>query len=304
MPLDYDQWTSPAQTRADPTTPRRRRNGLIQRHLWPPSVPGFIVIVLFLSVTIGLIGGYIYTQSEGGKVTLQDPTGPEPVADVTVSTVGPSEQPTTTKVQTLSVEALGDRVAPSIWRVSTLDEAGRPVEASAIVAGSFGGQSYLLTTFAAVRASTRLPGPPLVVRNGGSESTATLWTWQEDKDLALLVIPRAAPPLLWATENPEGKPDDRVFLAAEGAGLAPGKILSSSSTAIQHNISTDDRRQGGALINEKGEVLGMASHEFNPGDVGTDRIFVAVPMRSSCGQVLSCGGGNATVGATTTTSPD
>jgi S1-C subfamily serine protease len=299
MPLDYDRWTSPAHA----PTQRPRRNGLIQRHLWPPSVPGFTVMALVLSVLIGLVGGYIYTQSSSGKVTLQDPTGPEPVADVTVSTVGPAEQPTTTKVQTLSVEALGVRVSPSIWRVSTLDEAGRPVEASAVVAGSFGGQSYLLTSFAAVRASTRIPGPQIVVRNAGSESQATLWTWQEDKDLALLVIPRAAPPLLWATENPEGKPNDRVFVAAAGAGLAPGKILASSATAIQHNISVDDRRQGGALINEKGEVLGMVSQEYNPGGVGTDRIFVAVPMRATCGQILSCGGGNATVAATTTTTP-
>jgi len=297
MPLDYDRWTGPAPTPYQPA----RRKPFLQRHLWPPSVPGFIVIVVVASVVVGLLGGYCYTQSESGKVTLQDPTGPEPVADITVTTAGPSEQPTTTKPQTLSVEALGARVAPSVWRVNTLDEAGRPVEASALVAGSFGGQSFLLTSFAAVRASTRVPGPQIVARNGGSEAPATLWTWQEDKDLALLVIPRAAPPLLWATDNPEGKTDDRVFVASEGAGLAPGKILSSSATAIQHNISIDDRRRGGALINEKGEVLGMASAEFNPGGVGTDRIFVAVPMRSTCGQVLSCGGGNATVGSTTTT---
>ena len=297
MPLDYDRWTSPAQT---PAT-RPRRNGLIQRHIWPPSVPGFIIMALVLSVVVGMIGGYCYTQSGGAKVTLQDPTGPEPIAEVTIPTV--PEQPTTTKAPALSVEALGARVAPSIWRVSTLDEAGRPVEASAIVAGSFGGQSYLLTSFVAVRASTRIPGPQIVVRNGGSESPATLWTWQEDKDLALLVIPRAAPPLLWATESPEGKRDDRVFVAAEGAGLAPGKILESSATAIQHNISIDGRRQGGALINEKGEVLGMVSQDYNPGGVGTDRIFVAIPMRSTCGPILQCGGGNATVGATTTTAP-
>ncbi len=192
-------------------------------------------------------------------------------------------------------------MAPSVWRVSTLDEAGRPVEASAVVAGSFGGQSYLLTTFAVVRASTRVPGPQIVVRNAGSESQATLWTWQEDRDIALLVIPRAAAPLLWATENPEGRVGDRVFLAAEGSGLVSGKILATSGTGIEHNISVDDRRQGGALINEKGEVLGMASRDYDPGGVGTDRIFVAIPMRAACGEVLQCGGGNATVGAATTT---
>jgi S1-C subfamily serine protease len=299
MPLvDEDRWTGPP-TRP---TPFSRRNGLIQRHLWPPSIPGAIVVVVVLSLVTGLIGGWIYTRSQSGKVELQDPAGPEPVANVIIPTASAPEQTTTTK-PFLSVEALGDRVAPSVWRVSTLDEAGRPVEASAVVAGSFGGQSFLLTTFAVVRASTRVPGPQIVVRNGGSEAQATLWTWQEDRDLALLVIPRAAPPLLWATENPEGKPNERVFVAAEGAGLAPGKILASSPTAIQHDIVTDDRRQGGALINEKGEVLGMASSVYDPGGVGTDRIFVAVPMRAACGQVLQCGGGNATVGASTTTTP-
>ncbi|HEX7276341.1 MAG TPA: hypothetical protein VF244_03120 [Acidimicrobiales bacterium] len=295
MPLvDDDRWTGA------PNRPgqRRRRNGLIQRHIWPPSVPGFVVMAILASVIVGLIGGYCYTQSGSAKVTLQDPAGPEPVAELTIPTTNP-ERPTTTKPEIVSVEALGARVAPSLWRVNTLDEAGRPVEASALVAGSFGGQSFLLTSFAAVRASTRVPGPQIVVRNGGSEAQATLWTWQEDKDLALLVIPRAAPPLLWASENPEGKADDRVFVASEGSGLAPGKIVSSSATAIQHNISVDDRRRGGALINEKGEVLGMASAEYNPGGVGTDRIFVAVPMRATCGPVLQCGGGN-TVAATTT----
>jgi S1-C subfamily serine protease len=297
--LDHDRWTVPA-SRPYQTG---RRNGLIQRHLWPPSIVGALVVVVVGSVLVGLISGYSYTRSASGKVELQDPAGPEPVAEVTVTTPSEAEQPTTTKAQVLSVDALGDKVAPSIWRVSTLDEAGRPVEASAVVAGSFGGQSFLLTTYAAVRASTRVPGPQIVVRSGGSETQAILWTWQEDRDLALLVIQRAAPPLLWATENPEGRAGDRVFLAAEGAGLVPGKILASSTTGIQHNINVDARRSGGALLNEKGELLGMVSQEYNPGGVGTDRVFVAVPMRTACGQILQCSGGNATVAGSTTTTP-
>jgi S1-C subfamily serine protease len=300
MPVvDTDRWTGPQRG----STPFSQRNGLIQRHLLPPSLPGLLIVVVGLSLVIGLIGGWIYTRSESGKVELQDPSGPEPVAAITVPTTAPPERTPPTK-PLLSVEALGDEVAPSVWRVSTLDEAGKPVEASAVVAGSFGGQSFLLTSFAAVRASTRVPGPQIQVRNGGSETQATLWTWQEDRDLALLVIQRAAPPLLWATENPEGKVGDRVFLAAEGSGLVSGKILSTSSTGIQHNISVDNRRQGGALINEKGEVMAMASQVYDPGGVGTDRIFVAVPVRLACSEVLQCGGGNATVGASTTTIPD
>ncbi|HVF13657.1 MAG TPA: S1C family serine protease [Acidimicrobiales bacterium] len=300
MPVvDEDRWTAPTSA----WSRFAKREGLIQRHIWPPSLPGLVVVVVVLSVLIGVTGGWIYARSESGQVELQDPAGPEPVADITVPEAAGQEEQTSTTKPILSVEALGDEVAPSVWRVSTRDEAGRPVEASAVVAGSFGGQSFLLTSFSAVRASTRVPGPPLVVRNGGQETEATLWTWQEDRDLALLVIQRAAPPLLWATENPEGKPNDRVFVAAEGSGLVSGKILVSSTNGIQHNISVDDRRRGGALVNEKGEVLGMASRDYDPGGVGTDRIFVAVPMRLACGQVLQCGGGNATVGASTTTTP-
>jgi S1-C subfamily serine protease len=263
---------------------------------------GLVVMVLVASVFIGFCSGFVYTQSESGKVELQDPAGPQrPENANPVPTPATVPATTTTKLEVLSVEALGRKVAPSVWRVSTMDEAGNPVEVSALVAGSFGGQSFLLTTFSALRASTKAPGPEIVVRNGGSQTTATLWTWQEDRDLALLVIPRVAPPLQWVADNHAAKAGDKVFVGAEGTGLVQGKVTSVSSTGIEHDILIDGLRQGGPLVNDRGEVLGMASSAYNPGGVGTDRIFIAVPIRDACEQVLSCSSGTPAAAPSATT---
>jgi S1-C subfamily serine protease len=277
------------------------RDSFWRRHVWPPTIVGVVVIVLVASVATGFCGGFIYTQTGGGKVELQDPAGPvRPENANPVPTAAPTTGPTTTKLEVLSVEALGEKVGASVWRVTTMDEEGKPVEVSAMVAGSFGGESFLLTSFAAVRAATKNPGPEIIVRNGGSQATATLWTWQEDKDLALLVVPRVSPPLPWAGENHVSKAGDKIFVGAEGAPLAQGKITSVSSTGIVHDVIIDGLTQGAPLVNDRGEVLGMASREYNPGGVGTDRIFIAIPIRNACEQVLSCSSGAAPASPPTT----
>ncbi len=144
------------------------------------------------------------------------------------------------------------------------------------------------------------PGAEIIVRNGGTQANAVLWTWQEDRDLALLVVPRVSPPLPWAGDNHVSKAGDKIFVAADDTSLAQGKITSVSSTGIEHDVVIDGLRQGGPLVNDRGEVLGMASAAYNPGGVGTDRIFIAVPIRDACQQVLSCSSGSAAASPPTT----
>lgn len=267
----------------------RNREPFLRRHFWPPSAFGTIVLAVVVSVITGLLAAVYYTASESKAVQLRDPDGPveeQPGADDPDLSIPVS--PTTTRLEVFSVEALAKEVAPSIWSVSTLDEAGRPVEAAAVVAGSFGGQSFLLTPLAVVRASTRVPGPEITVRNGGTSARATLWTWQEDKDLALLVISRSAPPLTWAADNTDGLVGSKVYVAAPGAPLAPGVVSGVAPDGIRHNVFVEGNRQGAPLVNQAGELLGMVSLDYNPGGVGTDRIFVAVPVRLACEKVLTC----------------
>ncbi|MCA1656689.1 MAG: serine protease [Actinobacteria bacterium] len=269
---------------------------------------GIVVISLVAAVVVGFVGALVYTSSENSKLTAADPAD-QARAETTVPDKGAvADGPTTSKPpEVLGPDALAKKVAPSVWTVSSLDDAGRPVEGSAFVAGSSGGQTFLLTSLTVVRAATRIPGPDVVVRNGGSEVKATLWTWQDDRDLALLVIGRTAPALPWAGDGSPAKAGDKVYVVT-GAGGPPlaGVLGTISATSVQHNIFVDTARQGAPLLNEKGEVLGMASSTFNnPGGATPDiKVFSAVPVRAACDRVLSCGSGNISVSASSTVPPN
>ena len=302
-PTGTDWFRTPGQT---PRLSDPGRKPYLSRRLRAPGALGVIAIALVLSVVVGFAGAYVYTKSDSGTIEAVDPADrplaeaerrAKEEADRRAGQAAEVSTTVTTRPDILSAEDLAKKVAPSVWAVRSLDEAGVPTEGSAFVAGSFGGQTFLLTSLAVVRAATRKPGPEITVQSGGSEVKVTLWTWQEERDLALLVLTRPAPGLTWASENPEGRPGDKVY-AASGGGLSPGVIASTSAAAIQHNVFVDKSRQGGPLLNERGEVLGMVSLDFNPDGTGTDRIFLAVPVRQACERVLSCGGGNATVPST------
>jgi len=261
-----------------------------KRHFWPPSAYGAVAIALVLSVVVGLIGALIYVASEPTTTPTADPTDKAPVASADLA---PGlRDTTTTKPEILSPEALAKKVAPSVWTVDTLDEAGQPSTGAAFVAGSSPGQSFLLTSLAVVQSSTRQPSPDINVRNGSTTVKATLWSWQEDLDLAMLVIARTVPSITWVDDDNAPKPGDALFVAAGGAGLSPGALTSITPTVIQHNIFTDEARRGGPLLTSKGQVVGMASQSYNPGSAGTDRIFFGIPIRAACAKVLACGSGN------------
>ena len=271
----------------------------LRRHFWPPSAFGIVVISVVVSMLVGFTGALIYTSSDNAQIAAVDPadqTRTLPTAPPPTEPAGPT---TTKPPEILNPDGISRKAGPSVWSVSSLDEAGRPVEGAGFIAGSFGGQTYLLTSLSIVRAATRIPGPEVVVRNGASEVKATLWTWQEDRDLALLVTGRTAPSLSWGGDDPPPKAGDKVYLVvADGTPLA-GVLSGITPTSIQHNIVVDERRQGAPLLNEKGQVLGMASLLYNQGSVPTDSVFHAVPIGASCERVLSCGEGNSAVPSNT-----
>ncbi len=282
-----------------PTLAEVDHKPFLRRHFWPPSAFGIIVISLVVSMLAGFIGAMIYTSSENAQIAEVDPADQTRIAPTVPESMNPSSPSTTKPPEILNADGIAKKAALSVWSVSSLDENGRPIEGSGFIAGSFGGQTYLLTSLTIVRAATRIPGPDIIIRNGSSEVKATLWTWQEDKDLALLVTSRTAPSLPWGDDNSAAKAGDKVYLVGAGAGSAPvaGAITNVTSTSIQHNIFIDGRRQGAALVNEKGQILGMASLALNPA-FGGQTDFYAVPISGACERVLSCGGGNASVPST------
>lgn len=192
---------------------------------------------------------------------------------------------------------LAQKVEPSMWFVRTLDEFGQPSVGSGFVVASDADQSLVLTSYSTVKAATRTPGPTVFARRGGQEVKATVWTWHEERDLALLVLDRGSTPRLqFAPRTPAVKIGERLFavsgLGATGAAITQGFVADVSSAGIQHDASIGTAFRGGPLVNSKGAVLAVASRAYAPLGFQSESVFFGVPIRAACEKVLSCPGGD------------
>ena len=253
-----------------------------------------------VAVAVALVATLVYASIDAGRPVVESGPTTAPGAPQATPVTQPEEETTTTKPpENLSPEALEGKVSASVRTVRSLDEGGQPTEGTAFVVGSFGGQTLLLTSLAVVRAATRAPSPPI---NLGDGQEATLWTWEEGRDLALLVVPGAIASLPWINSSAGIRPGEKIYAGAPGR-LSAGVIVGTSSEGIEHNIVVDGPLQGAPLVNQKGEVLAMASRAYNPGGTGTETVFTGIPIGVACEQVLRCGGGNTRQEGTSTTQP-
>lgn len=186
-----------------------------------------------------------------------------------------------------------EKTAPSVWFVSTLDEAGQPSVGSAFVVFSDGEQSFLLASFHTVRAATQNPAPEITVRKGEEELSVELTSWDPANDLALLTLDRPnLPSLKWAPTDPPLQIGDRVFvvsgLGAAGGSISQGFVADVSANGIQHDAPVGAAFQGGPLLDSNGEVLALASRAYAPLGFSPEAVFFGVPIRTSCAEVIRC----------------
>jgi S1-C subfamily serine protease len=188
---------------------------------------------------------------------------------------------------------LSKQVKGAMFAVRTLDEAGQPSVGSGFAVASDNSQTLVLTSYTTVRAATRQPGPAISVKQGDTDIKATLWTWDEQQDMALLMVSKGnISKLSFAPRDPALALGDRVFaisgIAASGAAVTQGFVVDVSSTAIQHDARIGPSFQGGPLLNSKGEVIAMASRGFSPLGFGSDAVYFAPPVRAACSKLLRC----------------
>ena len=268
-----------------------------------PGAPGAIVMTGILAVIVAFVATFAFAIVDASRPIAEPEDEGQTEATYVPPTTVAGQTSTTRPPEDLTEEEVARRVAATVRPVQTRDVSGNPATGTALVVGSFGGQTLLLTSFELVQASVRNPGPGITL-DGNRQ--ASLWTWEESRDLALLVTGGSIESLPWATIEP--KAGDRVWAGGAGQKMTPGVVLAVSETGIEHNIFVDEVRRGAPLVNERGELLGMTSLAYNPGGRGTDTRFTAVPIRAACERVLRCGSGNtaptaegaATAGTTTT----
>lgn len=192
-----------------------------------------------------------------------------------------------------TLEALVTGAEPSVYFVATLDETGAPSVGSAFVVFADPEQSFLLTSYEVVRAATVQPGPDVLVRKAGDEFGATVVTWDEPNDLALLSIDRGSLPALTFASDPAAiAAGDRIFaisgLGSQNASVAQGVVADNAGNAIQHDVPIGAAFRGGPLLDSSGQVVAVSSRDFAPLGFDPLAVFFAPPIRTACEVVITC----------------
>jgi S1-C subfamily serine protease len=201
--------------------------------------------------------------------------------------------------------AIGDTLAqilrdaqPSLWSVRTFDEGGQPTVGTAFVVASDAEKSFLLTSLSVVRAAIVRPGPEIFLQQDKTQATATLWSWQEDNDIALLIVQKGNLPKIQWAKSDSTKVGTQVF-AVSGFGTAGGAITNGfiadvSTSGVQHSAALGTAFRGGPLLDGTGKVVAVLSKSYSPFGFASEGVWFAPPVAASCNKVLKCPNGQVT----------
>jgi|SRR5581483_8716317 len=308
---------TPAAAAPKPTPGRRGRRaggtssaGRFGQRILPKSVVG--VVVLMLAAAIGFAFGgtvlYAYYQYKTDKLEKRVNTfvnGFEDRYKKAVDDIDKERDAAKAEVQKeiepikelrasgATLKSLVDQVKDSVYLVETQDEFGRPQVGSAFVVTSDADKSYLVTSLSVVKAATRKPGPAIQVRKGDDRTDATLWTWQEERDLALLIVNKGnLPRVKWAAADAQPQYGERVFdvagVGGAGGSITQGFVADVSAAGIEHDAAVTGPFAGGPILNSKGEVLGVGTPGYMPLGFTSDRVTFAPFIRATCEKILKC----------------
>ena len=308
---------TPAATAPKPKPGRRGRRaaetssgGRFGQRILPKSVVG--VVVLMLAAAIGFAFGgtvlYAYYQYKTDKLEKKVNTfvnGFEDRYKKAVDDIDKERDAAKAEVQKeiepikelrasgATLKSLVDQVKDSVYLVETQDEFGRPQVGSAFVVTSDADKSYLVTSLTVVKAATRKPGPGITVRKGDDRIDATLWTWQEERDLALLIVNKGnLPRVKWAAADAQPQYGERIFdvagVGGAGGSITQGFVADVSASGIEHDAAVSGPFAGGPILNSKGEVLGVGTPGYMPLGFTSDRVTFAPFIRATCEKILKC----------------
>ena len=134
---------------------------------------------------------------------------------------------------------------------------------------------------------TVLPGATGLRRN------FEIWDWDEDNDLALILVDARLKPL---TESPQ-EPVGGWWAMAIGSpwefnsSVSIGNIISTTSGRTEYDVISsamlNPGNSGGPLVNSRGEVVGTNTWGVNDPDFGL--FYISVANRAICEVLVDCG---------------
>lgn len=238
-----------------------------------------------------LVGGIVWTQGDGDSSKAASTT----VATTSGQTTGDSGA---ALANTEDFTALYDRVRPSIVRITTGQQSGDPFSGgqqgglgSGIVLDKDG---HILTNYHVVRGSDTVT----ITFSDGTVASADVVGKDPGNDTAVVKTDADPSVLAPATLGDSSQVKVGSFVAAIGnpfgldgtftTGVVSGlnRTLPSSSDGrpirglLQADAAVNPGNSGGALINAKGEVIGINTAIENPGGNSFAGVAYAVPINT------------------------
>ncbi len=188
---------------------------------------------------------------------------------------------------------LPDLVGPSVYQLRTANERGAPVAGTAAAVAKHPNGTVFVTSYSLVKSSTIRPSPAIELLKGEETIPATLWSWDPDRDLALVIVEAEVPTLEFATEEQLVSSIGLKIFAMSGTGgqgstASPGTVLDRSEAGYQHTAAVGELFNGGPLVSSDGKLMGIASTSYAPlGFAGGDVRF-APDLTGLCARLLNC----------------
>jgi S1-C subfamily serine protease len=182
---------------------------------------------------------------------------------------------------------------PSVWLLETRDEDGEIMSGSAFAVVEHRDGTALVTSYALIVASITEPSPGIDLIKGNERIPAQLWAWDQERDVALLVVEEKVPTLEFAGDRSQlASVGARLFalsgVGGNGATASPGVLLDHSQIGLQHTAPVGTLFRGGPLLNGDGKVLGVASDHYRPFGIDPGDVRQAPDVRAICVLILEC----------------
>lgn len=192
--------------------------------------------------------------------------------------------------RTAEMSELLEKVGPAIAHIRGIDSGREESSGTGFTVSSTEGQTWILTSFDLVAGSVS-QGTPIRVRLGNADREARVYSWDEPRDLALVILPVGGQPVLeWAKENPDIGVQVWAIASAPGefgASAAEGNVLDVTASGLLTDADVPRHSAGGPLIARDGRVFGLLSLAYAPEGWPPSNGW-AVPIRFACQKVLRC----------------